>query len=53
MKLDMTDLIANFRLGMKYKEFENEFLNFGESKGKEILGAGMRHSFCRGLLGAR
>ena len=50
----MTELITNFRLGMKYKEFEIDFFGvFVESTGKAILGAGMRHSFCRGLLRAR
>ena len=49
----MTELITNVRLGMKYKDFEIDFWSLVEFKGKEILGAGMRHSFCKGLLGAR
>ena len=50
----MTKLIINFRLGMKYKEFEIDFFfSFVESKGKAILGAGMTHNFCRGSFGAR
>jgi len=36
------------------QSFKSDFLRFSvESKGKAILGAGMRHSFCKGLLGAR
>ena len=50
----MTELMTNFRLGMKYKGYGIYFFeSFVEFKGKAILGAGMRHSFCRGLLGAR
>ena len=46
----MTEMMTNFRLGIKYKEFRIDFLCV-EVKGKAILGAGMRHSFCRGPLG--
>ena len=49
----MTELMTYFRLGIKYKEFMIDFYDFVEIKGKAILGAGMRHSFCRGPLGAR
>ena len=49
----MTKFVIDLGLGMKYKEFEVDFWGFVESKGKAISGAGMRHSFCRGPIGAR
>ena len=49
----MTEIVTNIRLGIKCRGLKLIFGLFVESKGKEILGAGMRHSFCRGLIGAR
>jgi len=52
----MTEIVANLRLGIKCRGLKVIFFFlrfFVESKGKAILGAGMRHSFCRGLIGAR
>jgi len=53
MGIEMTDLATDFRLGIKCRDFIWFLKGFVEKMGKANLGLGMRHSFCRVLIGAR
>ena len=51
--LEMTEMSANFRLGILIKEFGMIFRGFFVGKkGKAILGLGMRPNSCRVQVGA-
>ena len=49
----MTEMSANFRLGILIKEFEMIFKGFCWKKGKAVLGLGMTPNSCRVQVGAR
>ena len=49
----MTEMGANFRLGILIKEFGIIFRGFCWKKGKAVLGLGMRLNSCRVQVGAR
>ena len=53
MGLEMTEIKSNFRLGIQIKDFDYFLRVFVGSMGKAVLGAGIRPSFCRVLIGAR
>ena len=48
----MTEMSANFRLGILIKEFGMIFWGFVGKKRKAILGLGMRPNSCRVQVGA-
>ena len=50
--LEMTEMSANFRLGILIKEFGMIFGGFLLEKGKGSLGLGMRPNSCRVQVGA-
>ena len=48
----MTEMSANFRLGILIEEFGMIFWGFPGKKGKAILALGMRPNSCRVQVGA-
>jgi len=49
----MTKFSIDLRLGIKCRDLIWFFVSFVEKMGRANLGSGMRHSFCRVLIGAR
>ena len=49
----MTIKTTDIRLDKQIGGFDFDFRVLLESKGKAVLGSGMRPSFCRVLIGAR